>query len=492
MLRPIGFFIAAVLLASCHGESSILLTIDGDLRAPHEVDALYFEFRSRESTVERNYVLTAEEGLPQSLRVVAGEAFRTTASVEVSAMLEGEAVVSASRTIDFVEGEQIAETICLWRRCAGSSAPECVLGQCQTGGGDADADADMDVDVDGDSDADVDGDVDGDSDTDVDADADADIDEDVDGDVDHGWPCRRRVEVDNRANASDLVELQVVLDVDLEDEMNVDFSDIRFGSDDMVEVYPYWIEEVRSDGAQAHVWVRVPLIGGSAVTTFDMYYGNASAVDEGDPRAVFDFYDDFESGSLDAWTRLPALSSACAVADGLGRAGSRALSCTSYDAGEEGTSAYVVANGVDLTDMVFESSWHVTSLSLDVSQGFRMASSLPMSSYEVNLEGDHWVLATDMNGEWTELTVADVMPPVSSWFRVSTIIMGTSAHVLIDGAQVVPSSGWTYVGTDIASGSVGFKIYFILPGDSLTVDDAWVRKAADPFPLVLLGETECL
>jgi len=305
------------------------------------------------------------------------------------------------------------------------------------------------------------------------------------------WPCRRPLAIDNGENTSDLQDFQIRVDVEHDAAMNADFSDIRFGSDGLVERYAYWIEEISGDGSSARVWVKVPFIGASAVTLLYLFYGRAAAADEGDPEAVFEFYDDFESGTLDKWAALPD-DSPWSVSTDLARSGSHALSATDFDASAIGQDYFLVATGVDLADMVFESALHVTSVNLDISQTFRSGSSLPMDTYEINLETDHWVMARMLDGHWTEIVTVNVPPSVGSWFRLSTVMVGTSARMLVDDAQVVPSTGWVSMGNDIASGSAGYKIYFISPSDTLTVDDVWVRRAADPFPSTRWGDAQCL
>jgi hypothetical protein len=352
----------------------------------------------------------------------------------------------------------------------------------------------MPEEADGQDPADPDGDPgdveeDGDGPVDLRPD-DAPLDPPADDAAAPDWPCRRTLEIDNTEGASTLEGFQVRVDVEREGAMNGDFSDIRFGSDGLGDRYAYWIEEIAGDGSQARVWVRVPSIAASAVTTLFMYYGNAGASDEGDPEAVFELYDDFESGTLEKWTGLPDVTP-WSVTTELSRSGSHALSCTDFNADEVGHDFFLVADGIHLSDMVFEAAWHVTSIYLDVSQTFRSASSLPMETYEVNLENDHWVMAKIIAGEWRELAQVDVPPAVGSWFRLSTVMVGTSARVLIDDVQVVPASGWVNMGDEIASGSAGFKLYFISPDDTLTLDDARVRKAADPFPVPRWGVAEC-
>ena len=74
--------------------------------------------------------------------------------------------------------------------------------------------------------------------------------------------------------------------------MNSNFSDIRFLDTDMAAI-PYWIDE-KSDGNYAEVWIALP----AGATSINLVYNNSEAPDAGDADAVFEFYDDFETGVL--------------------------------------------------------------------------------------------------------------------------------------------------------------------------------------------------
>ena len=87
--------------------------------------------------------------------------------------------------------------------------------------------------------------------------------------------------------------------IDCEGHCNNDFSDIRFLTYDNNSVLDYWLES-KVDGNQAIFWIKLP---GNIESSGEiiMYYGNPSAVSFDNGSNTFDFFDDFESGSID-WT----------------------------------------------------------------------------------------------------------------------------------------------------------------------------------------------
>jgi len=91
-------------------------------------------------------------------------------------------------------------------------------------------------------------------------------------------------------------------DVSCEGHCQADFDDIRFVDIDNTTVLPYW-KETYVDSQYAIFWINV-----SADAMSDgkilMYYGNPSATDESDGDDTFDFFDDFNDGTIDTskWT----------------------------------------------------------------------------------------------------------------------------------------------------------------------------------------------
>ncbi len=73
-----------------------------------------------------------------------------------------------------------------------------------------------------------------------------------------------------------------------------DGSDLRFTTSDGETLLSYWVESWGEESAI--VWVKIPEIPASSTVTIYMYYGNPNAKYEGDPKSVFTFYDDVESG----------------------------------------------------------------------------------------------------------------------------------------------------------------------------------------------------
>ncbi|MCX6666033.1 MAG: DUF2341 domain-containing protein [Euryarchaeota archaeon] len=95
------------------------------------------------------------------------------------------------------------------------------------------------------------------------------------------------------------------------------FSDIRFISFDNTTELSYWCENYTS-GQQATFWVKTPS-NVQIDQKINMYYGNPTAISNGNASATFLFFDDFPGTSLDAakWMRYTTGTTNCSVSNGI-------------------------------------------------------------------------------------------------------------------------------------------------------------------------------
>lgn len=92
-------------------------------------------------------------------------------------------------------------------------------------------------------------------------------------------------------------------DIYLGTHVNNDFSDLRFTKNDGTTLLNHWIESYTS-GSIATVWIKIPLVPISPCTsTIYLYYDNSSATPQSNGVNTFDFFDDFEDGSISDWTQ---------------------------------------------------------------------------------------------------------------------------------------------------------------------------------------------
>jgi hypothetical protein len=95
---------------------------------------------------------------------------------------------------------------------------------------------------------------------------------------------------------------------------NENGSDIRFTNKSGVEL-PYWIEKWEYNGL-SYIWFRADKILANQTTTFYIYYGNPSAPPQSNGKAVFEFFDDFDSFDPSVWEVYPQNSENISVKNG--------------------------------------------------------------------------------------------------------------------------------------------------------------------------------
>ena len=115
------------------------------------------------------------------------------------------------------------------------------------------------------------------------------------------WNERRFLIVDNKENSNNLTDYAVKIEVSYQEGMQPDFSDVRFTTQNGVELLPYYREEEYEENQSAIFWVKIPSIPKYSEVAIYQYYGNPSAVYEGDGKDVFVWFDDFSSGDFSAY-----------------------------------------------------------------------------------------------------------------------------------------------------------------------------------------------
>jgi len=241
------------------------------------------------------------------------------------------------------------------------------------------------------------------------------------------------------------------------------------------------------DLADSVVWFRTP--GGIPAGTdqsYYLYYGddNASPPPR-NPDAVFALFEGFESGDASGWTTPNAAK--WAVSTSQARSGTYALMAVPSDHDEQ----FIVAQGVDQADVAVDAFWRLSTITdMDVAQGVRMRLDPTVDLYETNLEGtDGWTIAKVIGGGWTQLipNPSGQNPQAETWTRITVLMFGTEMAVQRNGTVLVPT---TDVGSELASGSVGFRVWEIPQGERWWIDDIRVRELVRPAPVVEVGPEE--
>ena len=148
-----------------------------------------------------------------------------------------------------------------------------------------------------------------------------------------GWAYRKSHVVGNASGAGENYTVQIIVkNATGTDNLNVvylnstttartrsDFGDVRFG-DGSGNIFNYWIEELNS-GVNATFWVKISGDLSSSNQTIYIYYGNPSATNVSNGTATFQFFDDFNDGSIDSnkWYSAGGITTSVSESGGYGR-----------------------------------------------------------------------------------------------------------------------------------------------------------------------------
>ena len=115
------------------------------------------------------------------------------------------------------------------------------------------------------------------------------------------WLYRVPVTINNSNAGDPLTDFQVLVTLNSSfqywNHIEADGSDIRFTTSDGITAIPYWIESW-NDGISSSIWVKIPSLA-SGISTIYLYYGYIDAPVASSGSATFEFFDDFNQGSLD-------------------------------------------------------------------------------------------------------------------------------------------------------------------------------------------------
>lgn len=262
------------------------------------------------------------------------------------------------------------------------------------------------------------------------------------------WSHRKEITI-TETSGSTLTNYQLLLSVPYDSNMNTDFSDLRFTTDDNETVLNYWIER-QTDSVFADVWVKVPSIPASGTSTIIMYFGNASAATAMDGFNTFIFFDDFEDGVVESTKWNTAYYSTTLSESG------GTIRAVNSDANN--MNAIVSLNSLNFSNKKTALNWYYTS-NTDNSWGgiFFPGGALKRDSFAT---ANRWYDLSPGSLQSTYITMT-----YNTWYRLLLKNNGTDYLIEKDyGAETLSGSNYNYSSTE-TSGYIGRAPY---PGSTGT------------------------
>ena len=111
------------------------------------------------------------------------------------------------------------------------------------------------------------------------------------------------ITIDNSANAEDLTDYQVLLEIVNDSTFFEDCKNeqkyLEFYDTDKATLLKHFVEEFDTTNKNAKIWIKVPSIPANSTKTIYLKINTSRTSDLSNPNEVFEFYDDFEGDALD-------------------------------------------------------------------------------------------------------------------------------------------------------------------------------------------------
>jgi len=294
------------------------------------------------------------------------------------------------------------------------------------------------------------------------------------------WQYRRQITIQENSGNT-LTDYQVKLVIDTatlisEGKMNSDCSDMRF-ADIFGNPIPYWIESGQNT-SNTIVWIKVPNIPASGTARVYMYYGNPSASSESNGDATFEFFDDFEDGTIDTnkWT-----------VDGT--TATEANGVLNID----GRETVVYSNELFTPPFVAFSKF--TVVSVDGQMGFSLVNNPSTTStpriYYLPTGYEDWYIDNDGDGTY-EVDAVDLFTEANG-DKHEVEIKVTSSEVKLryvrNGVENSRTDPYGF-SSDLRVVLGGYKTGMTSRNEEINFDFVYVRKYASSEPTYLIGEEE--
>ena len=305
---------------------------------------------------------------------------------------------------------------------------------------------------------------------------------------DSAWFYRKPVTI--TGYSSDLIEYQVNVTVAYDSDMQSDFDDIRFTLLDGTTLISHWRESY-VDSDSAVFWVKVPFIPASGTTIY-MYYGNSGAGSASDGEATFEFFDDFEGGSINGtkW-EIVADGGSVILANSI-----ITIQSTSHDKDSEGIRS---KEGYDFGD-IMETYVKVTQGSNDYHKIGR-ASTFVTGSWGEMVPTENYLFQytyTYPNPDSKRFysskdsvsTSASTSVSLGTWNLIGMFSKGDRAEYLRDGGLVVEMTDSSYCPDSDTSAKIFMLAFSYGTNSKIYADWARVRKYVSSGPVSQVGEEE--
>lgn len=301
------------------------------------------------------------------------------------------------------------------------------------------------------------------------------------------WDARKRVRLQN-ADVTTYTDAVVELTVAYDSDMQADFDDLRFTTDDGTTIIPHWIAST-TGSVSAEVWVKVPSLAGQDTTSIYMYYNNPAATSSSSIDDTFIAGDDFDDGNISEYSG----ETADFTVDGtFAISGAFALDATGNETGRtESGGMYRLDQTVSTGNTINYRQYINPPSSDEVCVKFGIQSTgAPASNYAVCTDHngtDRFVLVRDGvdNADTTPAATLDssTISTATGWYEVEVDWGASNITATLYGPDGSEFASLSSTDSNYSSGGYGFSYWYQSGG----WDNFTVRPTLATEPTVLFG-----
>jgi len=303
-----------------------------------------------------------------------------------------------------------------------------------------------------------------------------------------GWLYRRPITISN--STSSLTDYQVLVTLDTQslisaNKMRSDCGDIRFTDSDGSTQLSYWLES-GCNSANTKIWVKVPFIPTGNKTIY-VYYGNPEATSMSNGDATFEFFDDFEGNTINAY-KWDTSNSGGYFSILSGKLYYNGLS------GGFGPRIRALKNGTNFLFSDYIVEFLIITTSGYGELGIMYRGSIPetANTYHFHPTSINYVFRITKRVNNASYYVTNTNTGTFSfnvWYKVRIVIVGNSHNAEITNINTGQTLNISGTDASFITGTFGVMAW----GNAVAyVDDLRIRKYASPEPTTSIGAEESI
>jgi len=249
------------------------------------------------------------------------------------------------------------------------------------------------------------------------------------------WQYKKEIKIKENSNKN-LSNYSNLIYIAYDNNMNIDFSDLRFTNAEENTELGYWIQN-KTNSSFAWIWVKTPLLNASINNTIYMYYGNNQATSNSNMGSANIYINDFSSNE-----DLPTASSTYRISSSSISNGNLVISMGGgCDQGVFVFNSGVYGNNFDFKTRISLSSGYHIAVSLGggtIQAANRQSTGIYSFTAGTGDQGTNSEIG--INPAWTYINQVAGGPSLSGYYNITYISEGSAWTYVDDGRRNINTS----------------------------------------------------